>query len=239
MPLTNTSIQRDLINYRMQIPRFTGITMGVTIGGNLLADPTIYIIDDDSANRDLLEALMDSVGLQSQTFNGTQEFLGGFKYDPNGLGCLLLDIRMPGMSGIELHKELIARSMEFPIVFITGHGETETAVQAMKDGAFDYIEKPINNQRLLDIVNKAIAHCRETTATRNDRNGVRRLLETLTPRETDVLEQIIEGQLNKQIAYNLSISLRTVEVHRARVMEKMQAGSVADLTKKTLLARGN
>ena len=113
-----------------------------------MADPKIYIVDDDSANRDLLEALMDSVGLQSQTFGDAQDFLKTFKYDPNGLACLLLDIRMPGMSGIELHQELIAQSVEFPIVFITGHGETETAVQAMKDGAFDYIEKPINNQRL-------------------------------------------------------------------------------------------
>lgn len=202
-----------------------------------MSDPAIYIVDDDAANRDLLQALMDSVSLKSQTFSDAQEFLNQFEYDPNGLGCLLLDIRMPGMSGIESQQELIARGVEFPIVFITGHGETETAVQAMKDGAFDYIEKPINNQRLLDIVNKAIAHCRETATARIDRESVRRLLETLTPRETDVLDQIIEGQLNKQIAYNLDISLRTVEVHRARVMEKMQAGSVADLTKKVLIAR--
>jgi len=201
-----------------------------------LADVTIFIVDDDSANRDLLAALMDSVGLQSQSFGDAQEFLNTFEYDPTGLGCLLLDIRMPGMSGIEQHQELITRSVEFPIVFITGHGETETAVQAMKDGAFDFIEKPINNQRLLDIVNKAITHCRETAASRTDRDGVRRLLETLTPRESDVLGQIIAGQLNKQIAHNLDISLRTVEVHRARVMEKMQAKSLSELVRMAITA---
>ena len=202
-----------------------------------MAEPTIFIVDDDAANRDLLEALMDTVGLQSRSFRDAQEFLNQLEYDPNGIGCFLLDIRMPGMSGMELQQELISRAVEFPIVFITGHGETETAVQAMKDGAFDYIEKPINNQRLLDIVNKAIAHCKETTKARISRDDVRQLLETLTPREVDVLEQIIDGQLNKQIAHNLDISLRTVEVHRARVMDKMQAGSVADLTRKVLIAR--
>jgi FixJ family two-component response regulator len=175
----------------------------------------------------------------SRSFRDAQEFLNQLEYDTNGIGCFLLDIRIPGMSGMELQQELISRAVEFPIVFITGHGETETAVQAMKDGAFDYIEKPINNQRLLDIVNKAIAHCKETTKTRTSRDDVRRLLETLTPRAVDVLEQIIDGQLNKQIAHNLDISLRTVEVHRARVMDKMQADSVAALTKKVLTAREN
>ncbi|MEX2450155.1 MAG: response regulator [Rhodospirillales bacterium] len=203
-----------------------------------MIDSTVYIVEDDPANRALLEALMDSVGLPNQSFDSAQKFLGSFNYTPASLGCLLLDIRMPGMSGLELQKELLTRAVELPIIFITGHGETQTAVQAMKDGAFDYVEKPINNQRLLDIVNKALTQCRETLEARAERSTVRRLLDSLTPREKDVLEQIIDGQLNKQIAYNLDISLRTVEVHRARVMEKMQAGSVADLTKKVLNARG-
>ncbi len=203
----------------------------------MAAKPKIYIVEDELANRDLLEALMDSVGFASESYESAQSFLNSFKYTTDSVGCLLLDIRMPGMSGLELQQELIKQAVGLPIVFITGHGETQTAVQAMKDGAFDYIEKPINNQRLLDIVNKAVAHCQETASTRIQREDVRKLLDTLTPREMDVLEQIIEGQLNKQIAHNLDISLRTVEVHRARVMDKMQAGSVADLTKKVMITR--
>ena len=189
--------------------------------------PIVYVVDDDVAVRKSLCFLMTSVSLPVLVFSSAHEFLEA--YQPNRPGCLLLDIRMPGMSGLELQKELTARSSELPIIIITGIGNTEVAVRAMKGGAFDFVEKPINNQLLLDKIQKAVEDSKRLWEERTQQAEIQRRLDLLTPRECEVLNLIVAGEKNKWIANHLGISERTVEVHRARVMEKMQAKSLAEL----------
>ena len=191
--------------------------------------PVVYVVDDDDGMRRALDTLLSTVGYRTAVFSRPTEFLATFKTDAPG--CLVLDIRMPEMSGLELQQQLNRRGSTLPVIFITGHGDVPMAVQAMKEGAFEFIQKPFRDQDLLDRINHALkqdAESRQTTARRAD---VLHRLESLTPRERQVMDMIVEGAANKVVAIDLKLSERTVEIHRAKVMEKMGARSVAHLVK--------
>ncbi len=192
-------------------------------------EPLVYIVDDDEAVRDSLSLLLKAVGLTGQTFSSAAEFLND--YDPEQHGCLVADIRMPGMSGLDLQDELNRRGAQLPLIFITGHGDVPMAVDAMKSGALDFIEKPFRDQDLLDRVQQALAWDKERRIENLKTLAIRERLATLTPRETEVMECVVQGQANKVIAMDLGVSQRTVEIHRARVMEKMAVRSVAKLVR--------
>lgn len=196
---------------------------------------TVFVVDDDEAVRTSLRLLLKSVGLPVETYAAAQEFLEQF--DPDRAGCLVLDIRMPGMSGLELQDELIARGVPYPIIFITGHGDVPMAVSTMKKGAVDFIEKPFDQDALKTLVERMLGEAR-TRASESERRRISEaLVAKLTPREQQVLERIVAGRLNKQIADDLGISIKTVEAHRANIMDKLNANTVADLMR-TVLAGG-
>ena len=190
-------------------------------------EPLIYVVDDDEAVRDSLTLLLKAVGLKGQAFSSAAEFL--HNYDPEQHGCLVTDIRMPGMSGLDMQDELNKRGAPIPLIFITGHGDVPMAVDAMKSGALDFIEKPFRDQELLDRVHQALTWDKERRTKNLKILAIRERLATLTPRETEVMERVTQGQANKVIAMDLEVSQRTVEIHRARVMEKMGVRSVAKL----------
>jgi FixJ family two-component response regulator len=197
----------------------------------------ICVVDDDAAARSSLRLLLKSLGLAATAYDSAASFLAG--YDPEQPGCLLLDIRMPGMSGLELQQELNHRGAISPIIFITGHGDVAMAVEAMQHGAFDFLQKPFRDQELLDRVQRAVAKDRETRAALRGHESIRQRLESLTAREHEVLHLVTAGAPNKVIAHQLGISQRTVEIHRSRVMEKMSADSLAQLVHLTLIAGGS
>jgi len=192
-------------------------------------NPIVFLVDDDEAVRDSLGLLMKSVALTSRSYASANEFLA--EYDPDCPGCLILDIRMPGMSGMELQQKLIEMRAILPIIFITGHGDIPMAVEAMQRGAVDFIPKPFRDNELLDRINKALEDDRENRESLVERDEVEKRIQRLTPRETQVLELVVQGKANKVIAGDLGVSQRTVEIHRARVMEKMEAKSLADLVR--------
>jgi FixJ family two-component response regulator len=192
-------------------------------------NPTVFLVDDDEAVRDSLGLLMKSVALASRSFASADEFLAEF--DPECAGCLVLDIRMPGMSGMELQQKLIDMRAMLPIIFITGHGDIPMAVEAMQRGAVDFIPKPFRDHELLDRINKALESDRENRDSLLEREEVEKRIELLTPREKQVMELVVQGKANKVIAGDLDVSQRTVEIHRARVMEKMQVRSLAQLVR--------
>ena len=194
--------------------------------------PTVFIVDDDEAVRGSLRMLIRSVGLQARACGSAREFLDG--YDADQPGCLLLDVRMPGMSGLELQQALNHRGATIPVVFITGHGDVPMAVEAMQHGAFDFLQKPFRDQDLLDRIQRALARDRENRAQLLQKDQIRTRLESLTPREKEVLALMTRGRPNKLMAADLGLSQRTIEIHRARVMEKMQASSLAQLVRMTL-----
>ena len=189
-------------------------------------------MDDDAAVRDALKLLLRSVGHAVETFGSAQEFLDA--YGEDRAGCLVLDIRMPGMSGLELQQKLNEKHSILPIIFITGHGDVPMSVEAMQAGAVDFIQKPFRDQDLIDRINQALEKDGSNRAALGERNDIRRRLETLTPREREVLDLVVHGKANKVIAGDLKLSQRTVEIHRARVMEKMQASSLAHLVRMVL-----
>jgi len=191
--------------------------------------PTVFIIDDDAAVRKFLRALISSVDLDVETFENARAFLDAF--EPRRQGCLLLDVRMPGISGIELQRKLRERGIRLPVIFITGHGDVQIAVHAMKAGAADFIEKPFNNDQLLERAQKAVAESVNADRTLMKKEEIEKRMAALTPRESQVLDLVALGVTNKSIARQLAISQRTVEIHRARVMEKMRAGSLAELVR--------
>lgn len=193
----------------------------------------MYIVDDDEAVRDSLCFLLKSVGIVGHGFSSGNEFLNA--YDADWQGCILLDIRMPGISGMEVQRQLSERSCSLPIIFITGHGDIPMAVEAMHLGAYDFIQKPFHDQDLLDRIQQALATYRESQDELTLKNEVQERYEKLTPREREVMEAVVRGHANKVIAMDLELSQRTVEIHRARVMEKMQARSLASLVKYSLL----
>ena len=197
---------------------------------------TIYIVDDDDGMRRALTLLMSTVGYHAVPFARPTEFLQ--KLDANQHGCLVLDVRMPEMSGLEVQQQLNRAGSLLPVILITGHGDIPMAVQAMKDGAFDFLQKPFRDQELLDRINAALKQDAENRAAIERHADLRRREESLTPREREVMALVVDGKANKVIAIDLGLSERTVEIHRANVMEKMGARSVAHLVKMNLTMAG-
>jgi len=195
-----------------------------------MPEPTVFVVDDEPAIRDSLAMLLRSVGLTSRTFPSAPAFLAAF--DAGAPGCVVADVRMPGMSGLELQEALRARAARLPVIIITGHGDIAMAVRAMKAGAADFIEKPFNEQVLLDAVHRALAQIRAGAAPAGtNRAEIEARVATLTPREHEVMLLVAEGRPNKVVATRLGLSTRTVEVHRAKVMEKMGARSLAEVVR--------
>jgi len=194
-----------------------------------LGGATVYVVDDDDGMRRALSLLLNTVGYKTTAFASPKEFLEKFK--PDTAGCLVLDIRMPGMSGLELQQHLNRTGAMLPVIFITGHGDVPMAVQAMKEGAFEFVQKPFRDQDLLDRINHALAQDKVNRSTLARRADVLHRFEALTPREKQVMALVVDGAANKVIAIDLDLSERTVEIHRAKVMEKMGARSVAHLVK--------
>ncbi|GHD45581.1 DNA-binding response regulator [Thalassobaculum fulvum] len=202
-------------------------------GADLPKDgPCAYVVDDIELNREMLVGLLTTEGLQARSYASARQFLEGFV--PDRPGCILLDFRMPGMNGLELQAELNQRGVVLPVVMITAHADVPIAIQAMREGAYEFIEKPVDNQHLLGVVRRAFEVSAERLQERAERDSVRARYDTLSARELQVLDAMIAGRLNKQIAFDLGISQRTVEVHRANVMEKMQARSLAELVRMTI-----
>ncbi|MBV8679910.1 MAG: response regulator transcription factor [Aquitalea sp.] len=189
--------------------------------------PHVHIVDDDEAFRDSLVFLLESHDYAISCHDSAESLLADFH--PAGAGCLIVDIRMPGMSGLELFDELSARHNPWPVIFITGHGDVPMAVQAVKRGAHDFLEKPFNQQALLNAVDSALALSQQQQASTAARDRVAECLASLTIREREVLDKVVEGKMNKVIADELGISIKTVEAHRGKMMDKMKARSIADL----------
>ena len=197
----------------------------------------VYVVDDDEAVRDSLRWLLEGNGFTVKVFESAEKLLENTKQKRQKLhGCLILDVRMPGMTGIELHDELIKNDFNLPIIFITGHGSVSVAVKSMKKGAIDFLEKPFSDEQLCALVDAALVKARDNNDVKEFSEKAQTLLSKLTPRESQVLERIIAGRLNKQIADDLKISIKTVEAHRANIMTKVEARTVADLIKVALTA---
>jgi len=190
---------------------------------------TVYVVDDDEAVRDSVQWLLEGKDFRVRCFESAESFLS--RYDPREIACLVVDIRMGGMSGIELQDRLIERKSPLPIVFITGHGDVPMAVDTMKKGALDFIQKPFKEDELVAVVERMLDRAKEVFADSQQAASRDALLAKLTSREAQVLERIVAGRLNKQIADDLGISIKTVEAHRANIMEKLNANTVADLLK--------
>jgi FixJ family two-component response regulator len=198
-------------------------------------EPMVFIADDDDAVRRFLSGLIQSINLRVSAHASAQDFLDA--YEPGCPGCLLLDVRMPGMSGLELQRELAERSINLPVIILTGHGDVPVAVQAMKAGAVDFIEKPFNNELLLDRIQMAVVQSVRAESVRAERNEMLKRLELLTLRERQVFDLVVAGEVNKVIAHRLTISEKTVEIHRANVMRKMDARSLAALVQMAVSLR--
>ena len=190
-------------------------------------DPTVFIVDDDAGVRKALKRLLESAGCKAQTYESATEFLEDF--DPTGAGCLLLDLRMPGINGLQLQETLVEKGSEIPIIFVTGHGDVSAAVKGIKAGALDFIEKPFDDELLLDRVREALARDAQNRQENEVASSARTRFSRLTSREKEVLRLVAAGQSNKEIARALQISHRTVETHRFRLMQKMDAQSLSDL----------
>jgi FixJ family two-component response regulator len=198
--------------------------------------PMVYIVDDDEGMRRALSLLMTTVGYNASGFSRPSEFLS--RFDASAPGCLVLDVRMPEMSGLEVQQQLNRTGAMIPVILITGHGDIPMAVQAMKDGAFDFLQKPFRDQDLIDRINAAIKLDGENRQIVEKHADLRRREESLTAREREVMALVVDGRANKVIAIDLGLSERTVEIHRANVMEKMGARSVAHLVKMQLILSG-
>ena len=196
---------------------------------------TVHVVDDDEAVRDSLQWLLEGKDYRVRCFDSAESFLS--RFDPREVACVLADIRMDGMSGLELQDRLIERKSPLPIVFITGHGDVQMAVSSMKKGALDFIEKPFKEDELLSLVERMLEKARLAFLQQQEAASRDALLSRLTAREGQVLERIVAGRLNKQIADDLGISIKTVEAHRANIMEKLNANTVADLLKTALSAQ--
>jgi FixJ family two-component response regulator len=193
---------------------------------------TVYIVDDDAAVRGALLMLLKSVGLRGSGYGSAQEFLNS--YQAHQPGCLVLDVRMPGLSGLELQQQLNLRGVTLPVLFMTGHADVPMAVEAMQAGAFDFLQKPFRDQDLLDRIQRALQHDSQMRAEQQQTQQLRERYATLTPREVEVMKLMTEGRPNKLMAVDLDLSQRTIEIHRAHVMEKMQARSLAQLVRMSL-----
>jgi FixJ family two-component response regulator len=196
---------------------------------------TVFIVDDNPSVRKALTRLIRSAGYEVKAFASAKEFLADSQ--DAGVACLVLDIRMPGLSGIDLQRELNNGKKILPIVFITGHGDIPVSVQAMKDGAVDFFPKPVKDTDLLKAIEQALARCARERSQREELDDIQSRMDSLTPREREVLEHIVAGQLNKQVAYDLGTVEKTIKVHRARVMDKMGVDSLAELVRLAERAR--
>ncbi len=192
-------------------------------------DGVVFVVDDDASLRESLKNLIRSVGLRVEAFHSAQEFLRSKRLDVPG--CLVLDVRLPGLSGLDLQKRMAEADVEIPIIFITGHGDIPMTVQAMKAGAVEFLTKPFRDQDLLDAIQEALERDSRAREQRAEVEVLRRRFDSLTPREGEVMELMVAGLLNKQIAAELGASETTVKIHRHHVMEKMGAGSLAELVK--------
>ncbi|MFZ7112467.1 MAG: response regulator transcription factor [Desulfatiglandales bacterium] len=191
--------------------------------------PTIFIVDDDPSVRKSTQMLLESVGFDVRTFASAQDFLNAKSYDE--LGCLILDVRMPGISGLDLQEKLVSKKVPLPVIFITGHGTVPMSVRAMKSGAVDFLQKPFEEQDLLDAINKALIRQREEISKKTEADELQKRIKTLTPREYEVFSLLVTGMANKEIAYTLGMSERTVKFHRANIMDKTDSVSLADLVR--------
>ena len=196
---------------------------------NPVIRPTTYVIDDDKAVRESLRWLIESVGLPVQTYGSAREFLSSFKN--NHPGCIIIDVRMPEMSGLELQEHLNAKRVQMPVIIITGHGDVPMAVRALKAGAMDFIEKPFNDQALLDRIQHALQRHLETAQQRAELDEARRAYAQLTRREQEVLQRVVSGETSKRIAVELGLSTKTIEAHRAKIMHKLHVKSLAELVR--------
>ena len=192
----------------------------------------VWVVDDDEAVCDSLQLLLKTVGLKSQTYPDGKLFLEAF--DDSSPGCVVVDLRMPGMSGLELQEALHQKQSLLPVIFITGHGTVDSAVHAMRAGAIDFLQKPFNDDELLDTIQRAVRQDRESRQSLGKRERIDERYETLTNREREVMALVVEGRANKVIAFDLDVSERTVEIHRSRVMKKMEAASLPHLVRMAL-----
>lgn len=197
----------------------------------MIENSIVFVVDDDEAVRQSTAWLIESIGLKVVSFCCADDFLKEYN---NENGCIVMDVRMPGMSGLEAQEELTKREIDLPLIFITGHSDVPMAVRTLKRGAFDFIEKPFNDQLLLDAIQKGIKLNSDKVESLSKSEAIFNSISSLTPRENQVMARVTEGKPNKVIAHELNVSIKTVEVHRARMMEKMAASSVAELVKMTI-----
>jgi two-component system response regulator FixJ len=200
-----------------------------------MTEPVVHVIDDDEAMRESLAFLLDTAGLAARTYDSAVSFLE--QLEPSMPGVIVTDVRMPGMTGLELVRRLKSREVGLPIIMITGHGDVPLAVEAMKAGVVDFLEKPFNEEALLAAIRSAVAEGAKAEEDQNERERVKRVLDSLSRREHEVLAGVVEGKLNKVIAHELGISPRTVEVYRANVMSKTGARGLSELVRMVMLAR--
>jgi RNA polymerase sigma factor (sigma-70 family) len=201
------------------------------------SETTVFVVDDDQPMRNSLKWLIESIGMKVKTYDSADEFLNS--YYPGRAGCLLLDVRMPGMSGLDLQVHLARQDSRLPVIIITGHGDVAMAVKAMKAGAVDFIEKPFHDEELLGSIRNALDYDEQQRSLQSQRAEIAARLVELTPREHEVMEMVTDGKANKEIATALGVSAKTVEAHRARVMDKMRASSLAELVRMALIAGGD
>lgn len=193
---------------------------------------TVHIVDDDPSMLNYLSELVSTTDYKSKTYDSANNFLNA--YTDDGLGCLILDLRLPGISGLELQQQLVDNNIDLPVIMISGFGDVSTAVKAMKAGVLDFLEKPFKGQDLLDLIHKGVSNHKVVRRKNSNQNKTLELVNSLTKREKEVMGHVVTGMLNKDIAKQLGISIKTVEVHRANVMDKMAVSSVADLVRMSL-----